>query len=40
MLCGYWLPEDPVIYVSFGWDEGACVLGGEMFKARGVSEVG
>ena len=40
MLCGYWLPEEPVISVSFSWDEGVCVLGGEMCKSRGVAEVG
>ena len=40
ILCACWLPEEPVIYVSFGWNVGVCVVGVEMCKARGVAKVG
>ncbi len=40
VCCDCGLPEEPVIYDIFSWDEGVYFLGGEKCEARGVAEVG
>ena len=37
MLCVFWLPEEPVIYVSFSWYVDVCVFGVVMCETRGIA---